>query len=111
MGWGTGPRLGIEDPEPLTPFSRFSGCPNGPIWLPSYHTQRKAETRERVLAATFGSSEVPALGTIPPTLTQAAVTGLFSYQMGEGLQKLTTAPRPPALLHLGSGGSPPTPHE
>lgn len=82
MGWGAGPRLGIEDPEPLTPFSRFSGCPNGPIWLPSYHTQRKAETRERVLAATFGSSEVPALGTIPPTLTQAAVTGLFSYPHG-----------------------------
>lgn len=58
-GWGAGPRLGI-DPEPLTPFSRFSGCPNGPIWLPSYHTQRKAATKERVLAATFGSSEVPA---------------------------------------------------
>lgn len=54
------------------PGSRFSGCPNGPIWLPSYHTQRKAAARERVLAATFGSSEVPALGTIPPTLTQAA---------------------------------------
>lgn len=36
------------------------------------HTTLRGSLQERVLAATFGSSEVPALETIPPTLKQAA---------------------------------------
>lgn len=48
------------------------------LWLPQWphlaafipHSEEGCN--KRVLAATFGSSEVPALGTIPPILTQAA---------------------------------------
>lgn len=85
---GAGPRLGT-DPEPLTPFSRFSGC---------LHTTLRGSLQERVLAATFGSSEVPALETILPALRQAAdcYRALLSLSglNGRGPQKLTIAPVP-----------------